>query len=96
MEELTKEEKPEAEAEKIREISQIEEKLSEMKKKLFTLEWDISHNQLNPGKKTYYDSLKKECEELYSTLKKLMAERNIDIKTDSKNDLEDESEQPAD
>ena len=55
------------------EILEIKEKMAEMKPLLATLEWDLSRNQLNPGKKRYYDSLKAEYDEL---VKKLQNENN--------------------
>ncbi|PIN72621.1 hypothetical protein COV21_01595 [Candidatus Woesearchaeota archaeon CG10_big_fil_rev_8_21_14_0_10_45_5] len=47
-----------------KEIGDIGKRLSEVTARISTLEWDLSHNQLNEGKKAYYDRLKKEKEEL--------------------------------
>ncbi|MCX6709462.1 MAG: hypothetical protein NTV63_00700 [Candidatus Woesearchaeota archaeon] len=55
--------------------SQLEEQISEMKSRLATMEWDMGHNQLNLGKKAYYESLKKECSELEAELKKINSEK---------------------
>lgn len=45
-------------------LEQVKLRISEVKPLLSTLEWDLTRNQLNPGKKKFYDNLKKEYEEL--------------------------------
>lgn len=58
------------------EIQEIKLRIAEVKPILTTLEWDISKDQLNPGKKGYYDLLKKEHEELLVKLKQLQNDTN--------------------
>jgi hypothetical protein len=58
----------------VEEERQAEEKLSAIKRKMATFEWDISHNQLHEGKKAYYESLKKEKEEIERKLKETKTE----------------------
>ncbi len=52
------------------EMKVIRDKLAEIRGPLLKLKWDAEHDQLNPGKKPYYDKLKKDFEELESALKK--------------------------
>lgn len=58
----------------VEEERQMEEKLSDIKRRMATLEWDISHNQLHEGKKAYYESLKKEKDDLERKLKETKTE----------------------
>ncbi len=53
------------------ELEQVKIRISEVKPLLGTLEWDLTRNQLNPGKKKFYDNLKKEYEELLVKLNSL-------------------------
>ncbi|MFQ5621537.1 MAG: hypothetical protein ACE5FT_06880, partial [Candidatus Nanoarchaeia archaeon] len=45
-------------------------RFDELQSKLMTMEWDIKHGQINPGKKALYDRLKKEFDELKIKLEK--------------------------
>lgn len=42
----------------------INDKINYLKKKIMILEWDKDKNQLNPGKVTYLEKIKKEVLEL--------------------------------
>lgn len=52
-------------------IKKIIEKLDEIKPALIRLQWDKEHDQLNPGKLPYLNSLEKEYNELVSQLKSM-------------------------
>ncbi|MBN2454161.1 hypothetical protein JXB11_01305 [Candidatus Woesearchaeota archaeon] len=49
----------------------VEKELSEVRKRLLTLEWDKKHNQLNAGMESHYEELKTKCKELESMKEKL-------------------------
>lgn len=51
------------------EILALRERRDVLKGKLMTMEWDVQHGQINPGKKVMFDRLKKEFEELELKLK---------------------------
>ena len=42
----------------------MKEKLSDLRKRIMTLEWDKSHNQLNSSMEAKYVQIKTECEAL--------------------------------
>ncbi len=46
----------------------MKERLSEVRKRLRTLEWDKKHNQLNAGMEAKYTELKEECANLEKQL----------------------------
>jgi hypothetical protein len=48
---------------------QMRERRDVLKGKLMTMEWDVQHGQINPGKKVMFDRLKKEFDELEQKLK---------------------------
>ncbi len=49
-------------------IIELREKRNVLKGKLMTLQWDVDHGQINPGKKVQYEKLKKEFEEVEKLL----------------------------
>mgnify|MGYP001598217774 FL=1 len=55
-------------------LSDMKEKLRDMKKRLMTLEWDKSHNQLNSSMEMKYSQIKTECEALQKTVDGIQAE----------------------
>ncbi|HIG98442.1 TPA: hypothetical protein HA231_03390 [Candidatus Woesearchaeota archaeon] len=60
-------------------LSGMEERLSEVRKRVMTLEWDKSHSQLNSGMEQKYGQLKAEQEELQKkvgTIKADMKEKD--------------------
>ncbi len=52
------------------EVLALRERRDVLKGKLMTMEWDVQHGQINPGKKVMFDRLKKEFDELELKLKK--------------------------
>lgn len=50
---------------------EINKRIDEIKPILIRLEWDKAHNQLNPGKVPYLESLKNEYKELINQLDEL-------------------------
>lgn len=57
-------------------LSDMKEQLSDLKKRIMTLEWDKSHNQLNSSMevkyaqiKTEHDSLQKKVDGIIATMK---------------------------
>ena len=55
-------------------LSDMKEKLRDMKKRLMTFEWDKSHNQLNSSMEMKYSQIKVECEALQKTVDNIQAE----------------------
>jgi len=47
---------------------EMKDRMLQLKPILATFQWDISRNQLNPGKKRYYDNLKSEYDKLLQVL----------------------------
>ncbi|MEM0231455.1 MAG: hypothetical protein QXW00_03705 [Candidatus Woesearchaeota archaeon] len=56
------------------EIRELEKRYYELSSKVGIMEWDISRNQLNRGKKEYYERLKNEMQEIKEKLEKLRKE----------------------
>jgi len=50
-------------------IDTLKERFDYLKKRLLTLEWDKTHNQLNAGMEYKYEEFKKELAELESRFK---------------------------
>jgi len=57
------------------EIRELEKRYYELSSKVSTLEWDIQRNQLNQGKKAYYEKLKKEMQDIKEKLETLRKEK---------------------
>lgn len=57
-------------------LSDMKEKLRDMKKRLMTFEWDKSHNQLNSSMEMRYSQIKTECE----TLQKRVDGMQVELK----------------
>ncbi len=55
-------------------LSDMKEKLRDMKKRIMTLEWDKGHNQLNSSMEMKYSQIKVECETLQKTVDNIQAE----------------------
>ena len=55
-------------------LSDLKEKLRDMKKKLMTFEWDKSHNQLNSSMELKYSQIKVEFETLQKRVDGIQAE----------------------
>ena len=55
-------------------LSDMKEKLSEFRKRIMTLEWDKSHNQLNSSMEAKYAQIKTECEALQKKVDGIQAE----------------------
>ena len=55
-------------------LSDMKEKLRDMKKRLMTFEWDKSHNQLNSSMEMKYSQIKTECETLQKKVDGIHAE----------------------
>lgn len=55
---------------------QMQTRIAEIKPILKTLEWDLSKDQLNPGKMKYYQELKTEHSELLEKLNQVQNEDN--------------------
>jgi len=51
-----------------RQQSELKEKLSDINKRLLTLEWDKKHNQLNAGMEEKYTELKAEHDKLLAQI----------------------------
>ncbi len=49
-------------------VQELKNKMFEMRKKLITMEWDDKRNQLNEGRKVYYNKLREEFEKLEQEL----------------------------
>ncbi len=58
------------------EEKETEEKLSYVRKRILTLEWDKENNQLNAGMLKQYEDLKKELNSLNEKLRGLRAGRD--------------------
>ena len=50
--------------EQVVQLSVMEEKLYDLRKRLMTLEWDKSHNQLNSSMEAKFAEIRTECEKL--------------------------------
>ena len=50
-------------------VMELRHKRNLLKGRLMTLQWDVDHGQINPGKKVLYEKLKKEFEEVEQKLK---------------------------
>ena len=55
-------------------LNVMEEKLSDLRKRIMTLEWDKSHNQLNSSMEAKYGQIKTECEALQKKVDGIKAE----------------------
>ncbi|MBI2176449.1 hypothetical protein HYU40_03850 [Candidatus Woesearchaeota archaeon] len=55
-------------------LSDMKERLRDMKKRIMTLEWDKSHNQLNSSMELKYSQIKTECETLQKKVDTMQAE----------------------
>jgi len=55
-------------------LSALDEKLAELRKKVMTLEWDKSHNQLNSSMESKYMQIRTEFEILQKKVDELKAE----------------------
>ncbi len=55
-------------------LSDMKEKLREMNKRLMTLEWDKSHNQLNSSMELKYSQIKVDFEALQKKVESMQAE----------------------
>ncbi len=55
-------------------LSDMKEKLREMNKRLMTLEWDKSHNQLNSSMELKYSQIKVDFEALRKKVESMQAE----------------------
>ena len=55
-------------------LSLIEEKLYDLRKRLITLEWDKTHNQLNSSMEAKYAEVRAECEQLQKVVDGAKAE----------------------
>lgn len=55
-------------------LSDMKEKLRDMKKRLMTLEWDKSHNQLNSSMELKYSQIKVDFEALQKKVDGIQAE----------------------
>ncbi|MBI2143410.1 hypothetical protein HYU20_03665 [Candidatus Woesearchaeota archaeon] len=55
-------------------LSDMKEKLRDMRKRLMTFEWDKSHNQLNSSMEMKYSQIKTECEALQKKVDGMHAE----------------------
>ena len=55
-------------------LGEMKELLRDMKKRLMTLEWDKSHNQLNSSMEMKYSQIKVECEALQKKVDGMQAE----------------------
>ncbi len=62
-------------------LEEMKEKLSDLRKKVMTLEWDKSHNQLNSSMEAKYAQIKTECEALQKKVDDVKAEmKEQDVK----------------
>ena len=50
--------------EQVVQLSAVEEQLYDFRKRLMTLEWDKTHNQLNSSMEAKYAEIRAECEKL--------------------------------
>jgi len=57
-------------------LDQIKQRMDEIKPILNRLNWDKDHNQLNPGKLPYLESLQKEYDGLISQINGLEAKNS--------------------
>src|SRR3989338_7027284 len=55
-------------------FEEMKDKLSELRKRIMTLEWDKSHNQLNSSMEAKYAQIKTECEALQKKVDVVKAE----------------------
>ena len=62
-------------------LEEMKEKLSDLRKRIMTLEWDKSHNQLNSSMEAKYAQIKTECEALQKKIDDVKAEmKEQDVK----------------
>lgn len=62
-------------------LEEMKEKLSDLRKRIMTLEWDKSHNQLNSSMEAKYAQIKTECEALQKKVDSIKAEmKEQDVK----------------
>ncbi|MBI2549884.1 hypothetical protein HYV83_01750 [Candidatus Woesearchaeota archaeon] len=57
-------------------LEELKEKLSDLRKRIMTLEWDKSHNQLNSSMEAKYVQIKTDCEALQKKVDGIKAETN--------------------
>ena len=55
-------------------LNVMKEKLSDLRKRIMTLEWDKSHNQLNSSMEAKYAQIKTECDALQKKVDGIKAE----------------------
>ena len=60
--------------EQVVQLSVMEEKLHDFRKRLMTLEWDKTHNQLNSSMEAKYAEIRAECEKLQKVVDGAKAE----------------------
>ena len=60
--------------EQVVQLSVMEEKLYDLRKRLMTLEWDKSHNQLNSSMEAKFAEIRTECEKLQKVVDGAKAE----------------------
>ena len=62
-------------------LEEMKEKLSDLRKRIMTLEWDKGHNQLNSSMEAKYAQIKTECEALQKKIDDVKAEmKEQDVK----------------
>ena len=60
--------------EQVVQLSAVEEQLYDFRKRLMTLEWDKTHNQLNSSMEAKYAEIRAECEKLQKVVDDAKAE----------------------
>jgi len=64
-------------------IDALKERFDYLKKRLLTLEWDKTHNQLNAGMEYKYEEFKKELAELESRFRESVREEESVIENET-------------
>ena len=62
--------------EQVVQLSDMKEKLYDLRKRLMTLDWDKTHNQLNSSMEAKYAEIRTECEKLQKVVDSAKAEAN--------------------
>jgi hypothetical protein len=65
--------------------NELKEKLEEINRKLMVMEWDKSHNQLNPGKLGMYNEL---AEQRIKLEAELLLPNQTDIQTEANSEAD--------
>ena len=60
--------------EQVVQLSDMKEKLYDLRKRLMTLDWDKTHNQLNSSMEAKYAEIRTECEKLQKVVDSAKAE----------------------